>query len=53
MTTYEALQIEKKLINNEKITNKEYQDYKKTAEDAQNKIINTYGEYMINTINRR
>lgn len=26
MTTHEALQIEKKIINNEKITNKEYED---------------------------
>ena len=53
MTTYKALQIEKKLINNEKVTSKEYQNYKKKVEDTQNKIINTYGEHMINVINGR
>lgn len=53
MTTYEAIQIEKKLINGEEVTDEEYKNYKEKAEDTQNKIMNTYGEYMINTINRR
>jgi hypothetical protein len=50
MTTYEALQIEKKLINNKQVTDKEKKGYKKKAECARELIMKRYEKLMIDTI---